>query len=201
MAAKKDLTGQVFGRLTVVEAAPHIHSRTAWKCQCSCGGEKSVSSQDLLNGRVSSCGCKWHQHGADSTAWKGFGDICGACWVWIRRQPRVWRRKNQLPFEISIEYAWELFLNQNKRCAISGVPINFFYENGKRLHDIKTASLDRVDSSKGYVKGNVQWVHKQVNTIKMDLSDEELVNWCKTIADYQRQKEKESGIQVLSKAP
>ena len=42
-------------------------------------------------------------------------------------------------------------------------------------------SLDRIDSKKGYVKGNVQWVHKTVNRLKMDLSEEELMYWCNLI--------------------
>jgi hypothetical protein len=44
-----------------------------------------------------------------------------------------------------------------------------------------SASLDRIDSSKGYVKGNVQWTHKTVNIMKQAMSDEELIDWCKVI--------------------
>lgn len=45
-----------------------------------------------------------------------------------------------------------------------------------------TASLDRIDSSKPYVKDNVQWVHKVVNNMKWDFDQNEFIEWCKIIA-------------------
>ena len=54
----KDLTGQQFGFLTVIERAfdkPSNHWR--WLCECSCGGNKIVSAHDLVGGSVRSCGC------------------------------------------------------------------------------------------------------------------------------------------------
>lgn len=55
--SSEDLTGQVFGRLTVIEKAPNINGRTAWICQCSCGNTKIVISRYLKSGNVHSCGC------------------------------------------------------------------------------------------------------------------------------------------------
>jgi hypothetical protein len=48
-----------------------------------------------------------------------------------------------------------------------------------------TASLDRIDSSKGYIKTNVQWVHKKVNKMKQDTSVDEFKHYCKLICEYQ----------------
>jgi hypothetical protein len=47
-----------------------------------------------------------------------------------------------------------------------------------------TASLDRIDSSKGYIEGNLQWVHKDVNIMKMDLSQVEFIDYCVKVALY-----------------
>ena len=47
-----------------------------------------------------------------------------------------------------------------------------------------TASLDRIDSSEGYVPGNVQWVHLVVNDLKSNMPQEEFLNWCRDIAAY-----------------
>ena len=47
---------------------------------------------------------------------------------------------------------------------------------------IRTASLDRIDSSKGYVPGNIQWVHKDVNWMKGSFTQEYFVNICKKIS-------------------
>jgi hypothetical protein len=49
-------------------------------------------------------------------------------------------------------------------------------KNGKDREG--TASLDRIDSSKGYSKDNVQWVHKRLNAVKQNLTPEEFLFWC-----------------------
>lgn len=56
--SKKNLIGQIFGKLTVIEEVPSENHKSAyWKCQCSCGNVKNVSTSNLISGRVSSCGC------------------------------------------------------------------------------------------------------------------------------------------------
>ena len=45
-----------------------------------------------------------------------------------------------------------------------------------------TASLDRIDSTKGYFIENVQWVHKYVNIMKWHTANQEFIEWCKLIA-------------------
>lgn len=49
-----------------------------------------------------------------------------------------------------------------------------------------TASLDRIDSSKGYVVGNVQWVHKDVNTVKWDLTLDNFFRVCKMVVEHNK---------------
>lgn len=58
----KDMAGQRFGRLTVLEATrlpePDSNGNTlAWRCRCDCGEEVIRRRKDLLSGRVNSCGC------------------------------------------------------------------------------------------------------------------------------------------------
>lgn len=55
---KLDLTGQRFGKLTVIGPAKNIGKRTAWRCQCDCGGEAVVKTCHLRSGHTMSCGCK-----------------------------------------------------------------------------------------------------------------------------------------------
>ena len=53
-----DLTGQVFGRLTVIrQNGKDNNNKIMWLCQCSCGTEKIVRGSDLRSGKVLSCGC------------------------------------------------------------------------------------------------------------------------------------------------
>ena len=55
----KDLTGQIFGKLTVVRKDETDKDRIHWLCKCECGNPllKSVSAQNLLTGHTTSCGC------------------------------------------------------------------------------------------------------------------------------------------------
>lgn len=54
---RKDLTGQRFGRLTVLERAPNIKRYTAWLCVCDCGTRTVVRTDHLSVGHSQSCGC------------------------------------------------------------------------------------------------------------------------------------------------
>lgn len=71
-------------------------------------------------------------------------------------------------FDLKPSYVWDLFLQQNRKCMLSGVDIGFYD---------KTASLDRINPLVGYIVGNVRWVHKIVNQMKWDLSDEDFMKW------------------------
>lgn len=58
MAKAVDLTGQKFGKLTVVErTANNKKGNTMWLCNCDCGNTKEVLGYDLTHGRTVSCGC------------------------------------------------------------------------------------------------------------------------------------------------
>ena len=54
----KDITGQTFGRLTVVSyESSDKKGHTFWKCKCECGNEKIIRKDGLVSGIVVSCGC------------------------------------------------------------------------------------------------------------------------------------------------
>ena len=57
MTKKKDLKGQRFGKLTVMEPAENQGGYTSWLCQCDCGNKKIVQTRNLLSGATKSCGC------------------------------------------------------------------------------------------------------------------------------------------------
>lgn len=57
MPAITDITGRVFGRLTVIERAGSANNRALWRCRCECGNEHITQGQRLRNGKVKSCGC------------------------------------------------------------------------------------------------------------------------------------------------
>lgn len=57
----KDLTGMVFGRLTVIGVSEkrltNAPSKRFWKCKCECGEMTDAEASNLRRGKVSSCGC------------------------------------------------------------------------------------------------------------------------------------------------
>jgi hypothetical protein len=62
-----DLTGNRFGKLTVIERSPNKKrgdiNRTQWHCQCDCGNVVDVYSDSLISGDTASCGCLSHEKG------------------------------------------------------------------------------------------------------------------------------------------
>ena len=90
----------------------------------------------------------------------------------------------ELAFEITRDYIYSLYILQKGLCKLSGVKITLPKNYSGLLNDENTASLDRIDSSKGYIIGNVQWVDKHVNLMKLNMPDLEFIKWCKIITDF-----------------
>ena len=166
------LKGKRFGRLVVTEEEA-TKKNSSWICTCDCGRSVTVKADHLINDHTRSCGCYAHE-----IKWKGCGQISGNYWCRITRfDTKVERRK----VTITIEDAWDKFLAQNGKCALTGLSLTFSMNEKK--DKTQTASLDRIDSNKGYTIDNVQWVHKTVQVMKMDLDEQEFVNFCKLISN------------------
>lgn len=176
----RNLTNQKFGKLTAikdVERSRNGHVR--WLCECECGNTKSVLSTHLVRGSIKHCGCVKRPTGPKHKQWTGCGDISGGFWNQIQRGANGEKGRRKLDFGITIEYAWGLFEKQQAKCAISGVDINLNRTFGKFTG---TASLDRINSGVGYVVGNVQWVHKDINRMKNNYDQTYFIDMCKKIA-------------------
>ncbi len=172
-----NLTNQKFGKLTVIEFTHNIskHGQAIWKCECDCGNITNVNSGNLRSGKTKSCRCLKSAKGSANSSWTGCGEISGHYWASVTQRAKI--KNTQI--NISIKDAWHLFLQQDKKCALTNLPLKF---GSSKLGIETTASLDRIDSSKGYIIDNVQWLHKTVNKMKMDLPQNEFVEFCKLIA-------------------
>lgn len=89
-------------------------------------------------------------------------------------------RLRGLTVGVSAAEAYALFVVQDKTCALSGVPLGF-RDRGLRQH---TASFDRIDSSLGYVDGNVQWVHKDINMMKNNTPQDRFIDLCRKVTNH-----------------
>ena len=169
-----DLSGKDFGELHVIQRDFSKPEKVNFLCKCKCGKIKSIFSHYLTSGKSKSCGCQQFQKGKKHPCWKGWGDITGHYFAHIRGQAKI----RSIPFNVTVEDLWKLFEKQNKRCNLTGVPLNMFVNKDKN----RTASLDRIDNNKGYVKGNLQWVHKDINWMKRILSQKKLIEYCNLVA-------------------
>jgi hypothetical protein len=84
-------------------------------------------------------------------------------------------------WDLTIDNIADLMESQDFRCALSGEPIEFpDFGNYQK----SPASIDRIDSSKGYIKDNIQLVTRKVNMMKQSYSQEEFIEVCKKVAKY-----------------
>lgn len=82
-----------------------------------------------------------------------------------------------IEWNVSFDYLAKLLIDQDFRCALSGVPISAMEVNNN-------ASLDRIDSKLGYIEDNVQWVTSKVNMMKQHYTQEEFLEVCNNVANY-----------------
>ena len=91
--------------------------------------------------------------------------------------------KKGLDFDLTPEYLMELYNKQNGRCYYSGIKMEIALKG--YIDNTNTLSIDRVDSSKGYIKENIVLCCDSVNTMKMKLKVSDFLNICKEIVKYQ----------------
>lgn len=188
MCKMKDIKNLKVGKLLVLNRVDkpttmiNNYKGVYWQCLCDCGNKKIVSSKDLVRSNVKSCGCA--KLGVN---FKGYGEIPHSIYSHII----ISAKKRNIEFNITIEYIWNLFLKQDRKCAYTGEVLKF----SKNKNDSsKTASLDRIDSSKGYIEGNVIWCHKKINILKMNIPLDEFYMLCTAVNNY-----KENSKNIISK--
>lgn len=177
-----DQIGKKFNKLTVISYAGFIKdssgsNRSYFNCLCDYGGNKKVKFDYLRKNEIASCGCLHKKE--NNPNWLGYGELSGDKF----RTYKDGAVSRDIIFNITIEYCWNLFILQKQKCALSGIDISF----SKTANPAETtASLDRIDSSTGYIEGNVQWVHKDINRMKMHYSKDYYIQTCKLVAEYNK---------------
>ena len=151
MSKAIDLTGQQFGRWTVVRREGRAKDgHTSWECRCACGTSRVVCGYALQRGRTQSCGClaaeltsrRSKTHGAarhgrvtpEYHTWKGMRERCE------NTASKDYSRYGGRGIRVCDR--WKDFEN-------------FLVDMGFRPPGKPT--LDRIDGTQGYRPGNCRW--------------------------------------------
>lgn len=177
-----DITGNTYSFLTVLRRHTENNSqgKPTWVCKCKCGTEKIVTGSQLKNGNIKSCGC-WHKEyrGNMHHAWNGVGDISGGWWQRHLTNKSYGNRRKGIKILITKEDAWEKYLEQNGKCALTGCDIKISMKSEEN-----TASIDRIDNLGDYTIDNIQWLHKHINYMKWIHNQDYFIDLCKMVAKY-----------------
>lgn len=153
MSAIKDLTGQRFGRLTVVKRhIPNVRGHVTWECVCDCGNTHLASTSCLTGNKTLSCGClrreqasRIHKlvvpkHGGSKTRlysiWRNMKSRCNCK---TATKYNIYGGKG-----IKVCDEWVAFEGFRNWALLNGYSENL--------------SLDRIDGSGNYCPKNCRWV-------------------------------------------
>ena len=157
-----DLTGQRFGRLTVIERAEDYISKSGyhqvqWRCGCDCGRTTTVNAQSLRRGVTQSCGClnvelfkqRRLKHGMSSNKNRRFKLY--SVWCGMKQRTRNKNNKRYMDYGgrgIKVCPEWENDFEAFAKWA---------KENGYK----EGLSIDRIDNDAGYCPENCRWTDRK----------------------------------------
>jgi len=183
---RKTLVGNVYGRLVV--KSEYFKDQRRWcVCDCSCGQTKNIIANNLVSKNTISCGCAWDDSQEKKIRYKSIDDSHAVFRPMINNSCSVAKSK-KLDFDLDLEYLFNLWEQQNGICPYTGVQMEIPQWNVSRKRKYTSASIDRIDSSKGYIKGNIQFVSVIANYAKNTFSHEEMIKFCKSVASFWKDK-------------
>lgn len=194
----KDITGTKFNNLTVESLSEKVtyisngrggkRRRYHWVCKCDCGNTIVACTDHLRSGHTKHCRyCPEFAH--------QFRKIPGGNLELYRRDSTIKQlmnrlrhraKKRKMKWNLDLKFLTCLFEKQKGKCVLSGLELIMAGSVSRHRKGETTASIDRIDSSKGYTKNNVQWVHKRINNMKNDLPDSEFIRLCRQVVNKQK---------------
>lgn len=154
MPPRLNLKGEVFGRLTVTDFhGISKNGKSEWVCFCSCNDKHKfvVVGSDMLSGKTKSCGC------LNKEVIKKIGEANKDHGMTASSEYSSWksmiaRCENPNNHNYPLYGGSGLFVDDEFKDF--KVFLNYI---GHQPKDGKSYSIDRLDNSKGYIKGNIRW--------------------------------------------
>ena len=141
MGTIKNMVGERYSNLTVLEYSQIKNNNSHWICRCEiCGNKTEVSRPNLRSGNTKDCGCMKSKKISNATTTHGYSR--SPTWVsWSKLRQRIITKKNKTYASIDYDKRWEDFEV-------------FLQDMGERPEG---CSIDRIDNTKGYYKENCRW--------------------------------------------
>lgn len=170
----KDLTGQKFGRLTVIERDTSAKKgRSKWICKCDCGKTISVYKNHLTSGHTSSCGC--------AKAGVNLKDITGQRFGRLVALERTDQKSGNV-------YIYKCHCDCGKICYVSGAHLRSgdTVSCGCYASDIhqKSFSTAKKERKKSYVYGTDIAQISNMRTPRNNTSGYRGVNWDNSVKTW-----------------
>ncbi len=177
---KIDYTGQIFGRLTVIRHFQDDKAHSRWVCKCSCGRETltratEFTSKNKIKG-CRSCSIKDNPRKLD---------ISLSPFRWIKHCIQIRSHQMEKETNLDLQYLKELWDSQNGICPYTGIKMILpeYKRKGRKRENMLPyqASLDRINSNLGYIKGNVEFVCLSINYGKNGFSKQQMIDFLNLI--------------------
>jgi hypothetical protein len=146
-------------------------------CKCSCGLDNNITTYSLYYGTSKRCWkCGYSRKMEQNPAWKGYKEIP---YAWFSKYfERNTKHANKRFGNITIQEVHELWIKQDKKCALTRLQIDWI-----RRDNGVTCSIDRISSDGEYTIDNVQLVHKDINLMKNHFDQDYFIQLCKLVCE------------------